>query len=73
MGSNCWSGRGLKIQKEENLGNGVKKRVLRKHEEMGLDFKERLGIDWRRERKKKKNFLKNSDVIVSSVQLLSHV
>ena len=56
MGLNCWSGRGLKIQKEENLGNGVKKRVLRKHEEMGLDFKERLGIDWRREREKKKNF-----------------
>ena len=40
---------------EEDLGNGVKKRVLRKHEEMGLDFKkERLGINWRREREKKK-------------------
>ena len=58
MGLNCWSGRGLKIQKEENLGNGVKKRVLRKHEEMGLDFKERLGIDWRREREKKKKLFK---------------
>ena len=58
---------------EEDLGNGVKKRVLRKHEEMGLDFKkERLGINWRREREKK-NFKKNTDVIVTSVQLLSHV
>ena len=39
---------------EEDLGNGVKKRVLRKQEEMRLDFKERLGINWRREREKKK-------------------
>ena len=58
---------------EEDLGNSVKKRVLRKHEEMGLDFKkERLGINWGRERGKK-NFFKNSDVIVTSVQLLSHI
>ena len=44
---------------EEDLGNGVKKRVLRKYEEMGLDFKkERLGIHWRRERGKKRNLKK---------------
>ena len=44
---------------EEDLGNGVKKRVLRKQEEMRLDFKkERLGINWRREREKKKTFKK---------------
>lgn len=39
------------VKDTEDLGHIVKKKTLRKCEEMGLEFyKDRLGLDWKRER-----------------------